>query len=190
MDHIASLHALEILDSRGTPTLEVILKTKKGLTASAKIPSGASKGEKEACELRDEDQKRYLGKGVLKAVANVNGSLNHLLKGCRLEQKKIDEMMIKADGTENKTNFGANAILGVSLAAARALALSAKEPLFRHLRKQKKYLLPQPMMNIINGGVHADSSLEIQEFMICPIASSFKEKLRIGVEVFWGRKAI
>ncbi len=190
MDQIASINAIEILDSRGTPTLEVIVTTKKGVTASAKVPSGASKGEKEACELRDGDKKRYLGKGVLKAAANVNGPINQLLIGQDLDQKKIDHLMIEADGTENKSNFGANATVGVSLAVARAIALSHKVPLFRSIKKQKIYTLPRPMMNIINGGVHADSSLDIQEFMICPNAPSFKEALRYGVEVFWALKSI
>ncbi len=190
MDHIASLHAMEILDSRGNPTLEVIVKTKKGAIASAKVPSGASKGDKEACELRDEDPKRYRGKGVTKAVDNVNGPIQKLLAGCKLNLEKIDTLMIEADGTENKSKLGANAIVGVSLAAARVAAVSEKEPLFRHLKKQQKYTLPRPMMNIINGGVHADSSLDIQEFMICPKASSFKEALRYGSEIFWSLKSI
>ena len=190
MDQIASVNAIEILDSRGTPTLEVVVTTKKGIVASAKVPSGASKGEKEACELRDDDKKRYLGKGVLKAEANVNGPINQLLIGQALDQKKIDTLMIEADGTENKSNFGANATVGVSLAVARAIALVHKTPLFRSIKKQNLYTLPRPMMNIINGGVHADSSLDIQEFMICPNAPSFKEALRYGVEVFWALKAI
>jgi enolase len=186
MANIEKIHALEILDSRGTPTVEVILTTDTGIVAKAKIPSGASTGENEALELRDKDPKRYFGKGVLKAVENVNGPLFKLLKGKSVfDQEKRDQEMIEADGTENKSKFGANAILGISMAIARAAAKEKKLPLYRYLGGEKTNILPCPMMNIMNGGAHADSSLEIQEFMIRPIgASSLREALRYGSEVF------
>jgi len=186
MGKIDKVQALEILDSRGNPTIEVILSTSNHILAKAKVPSGASTGEHEAWELRDKDPKRYFGKGVQKAISNVNGPINELLKGISVfEQKEIDEKMIAADGTENKSNFGANAIIGVSLAAARAAAIEQKIPLYQYLGGQEANLLPCPMMNIINGGAHADNSLEFQEFMIRPEgASSFSESLRWGSEVF------
>ncbi|MBI5345881.1 MAG: phosphopyruvate hydratase [Chlamydiae bacterium] len=189
---MTSIHALEILDSRGNPTIEVILKTENGIEAKAKVPSGASTGTKEALELRDNDKKRYLGKGVLKAVSNVNNAIAKLLIGkCVFDQKKLDEEMIKLDGTDNKSKLGANAILGVSLAICRAAALEKKLPLYQYLGKENATLLPCPMMNVINGGVHADSSLDFQELMIRPKgATSFKEALRYGAETFHALKSI
>ncbi len=186
MPTIQSIHALEILDSRGNPTLEVVLRASDSSIGKAAVPSGASTGEHEAVELRDGDTKRYSGKGVLKAVANVNGPLSKLLIGQDLmDQKKIDAMMIQADGTPNKAHFGANAILGISLAAAKAAAASKKEPLYRYLGGPSAKLLPVPMMNILNGGAHADNLLDFQEFMIRPIgAPSFAEAVRWGAEVF------
>ena len=186
MGKIDKIQALEVLDSRGNPTIEVILFTSNHIQVKAKVPSGASTGEHEALELRDNDPKRYFGKGVQKAISNVNGPINELLKGMSIfEQKEIDEKMIQADGTENKAHFGANAIVGVSLAVARAAAMEQKIPLFQYLGGQEANLLPCPMMNIINGGAHADNSLEFQEFMIRPMgASSFSESLRWGSEVF------
>ncbi len=192
MGKIEKIHAIEILDSRGNPTVEVILKTDKDVQTRAMVPSGASTGQKEALELRDLDKTRYLGKGVLKAVANVNDKIAKLLIGKSVfDQAGIDQIMIEADGTENKATFGANAILGVSLAAARAAAIEKRMPLYSYLGGMEANYLPCPMMNILNGGAHADSSLEIQEFMIQPIgAPSFKEALRWGAEIFHTLKAI
>ncbi len=192
MSKITAIKALEILDSRGTPTVEVMLTTDSGITAKAKIPSGASTGEHEALELRDGDKNRYFGKGVTKAVANVNGPIQKLLKGKSvMDQEKLDHEMIEADGTENKSKFGANAILGASMAIARAAAMEKKAPLFVHLGGEKATLLPVPMMNVINGGAHADSSLDFQEFMIFPKgAPNFKEALRWGAEVFHTLKGL
>lgn len=186
MSKIRNIKGLEILDSRGNPTVEVILTLENGIQANAKVPSGASTGEHEAVELRDKDDKRYNGKGVLKAVENVNGPLKELLIGEDvLKQKEIDYKMIDADGSENKKNFGANAILGVSLAVAKAAAKDQKLPLYQHLAKDKPVSIPCPMMNIINGGAHADSMLDFQEFMIRPKgAPTFREALRYGAEVF------
>ncbi len=186
MSLIESCHALEILDSRGNPTLEVTVKTKDGFLGKASVPSGASTGEHEAVELRDNDPKRYGGKGVLKAATNVNGPLNELLKERSVfEQEEIDRAMIHLDGTENKKNLGANAILGVSLAAAKCAAASKHQPLYRCIGGKEATLLPCPMMNIINGGVHADSGIDFQEFMIRPIgAPAFRESVRWGAEVF------
>lgn len=192
MDTIKSLHALEVLDSRGTPTVCVTLTTENGIKVQAKVPSGASTGEHEALELRDKDETRYFGKGVKKAVANVNGPLLDLLKGkSLLEQDKLDLLMIETDGTPHKSFFGANAILGVSLAIARARAHIRKLPLYQSILEEDAHLLPCPMMNIINGGVHADSSLDFQEFMIRPTgAPNFTEALRWGCEVFHTLKKI
>ena len=189
---ISSCHALEILDSRGNPTLDVTVISSDGFIGQASVPSGASTGEHEASELRDGDPKRYGGKGVLKAVANVNGPLNDAVKGMSLfNQKELDESMIYLDGTSNKGRLGANAILGISLAAAKCAAASKKMPLYRYLGGETATLLPCPMMNIINGGVHADSGLDFQEFMIRPIgAPSFREALRWGAEVFHTLKKI
>ncbi len=186
MSDISSLHAIEILDSRGNPTVEVVLTTQKGTVVRSKIPSGASTGAHEAIELRDKDPKRYRGKGVLLALSHVNGPLHSLLCGRSIfEQEKRDLEMIQADGTPNKSRLGANALLGVSLAIAMAAAAERGQPLYRYLLQGKEICLPCPMMNILNGGAHADNLLEIQEFMIRPIgASSFKEAVRMGSEVF------
>ncbi len=186
MTKIQSLHAIEILDSRGNPTLEVIARTSDGHAGKAAVPSGASTGEHEAVELRDGDPKRYLGKGVLKAVANVNGPLAKLLIGKDLfDQAAIDHLMIQTDGTPNKAHFGANAILGASLAVARAASSSKNLPLYRYLGGQEASQLPIPMMNILNGGAHADNLLDFQEFMIRPVgAPNFREALRWGCEIF------
>ncbi len=192
MVKIHSLHAIEVLDSRGNPTLEVVLRAEDGSMGKALVPSGASTGEHEAVELRDGDPKRYFGKGVLKAAAHVNGPLAKLLIGKDLfNQEALDGAMIEADGTANKSHFGANAILGASLAAARAAAASKKQPLYVYLGGKSANLLPTPMMNILNGGAHADNMLDFQEFMIHPIgAPTFAEALRYGVEVFHSLKKL
>ena len=183
---IATIHALEILDSRGNPTLKVTVITKEGAIGQSSVPSGASTGEHEAVELRDHNPKRYFGRGVLQAVENVNGPIQHLLKGKAVDnQQFIDRAMIDLDGTPNKSRLGANAIVGVSLAVAKAAAAAKKEPLYRYLGGAKATLLPSPMMNIINGGAHADNLLDFQEFMIRPIgAPTFREAVRWGSEVF------
>jgi phosphopyruvate hydratase len=192
MTKIKKIHAVEILDSRGNPTLECFVHTESGAVGKAAVPSGASTGEHEAVELRDKDPKRYGGKGVLKAVSHVNGPLNDLLQGVNVfEQRFLDEEMIKLDGTPNKSRLGANALLAISLAAAHAAANEKKQPLYRYLGGEKATLLPCPMMNILNGGAHADNGLDFQEFMIRPIgAPSFKEAVRWGAEVFHGLKSI
>lgn len=192
MSQLAKLHALEILDSRGNPTLEVIATTTDGCQGKAAVPSGASTGEHEAIELRDGDQERYGGKGVLKAIDHVNHELNRLLTGFTItDQSKIDLAMIAHDGTPNKSRLGANSILGVSLAVAHAAAASKKQPLYRYLGGNQAGSLPIPMMNVINGGAHADNTLEFQEFMIRPTgAPSFKESIRWGAEVFHTLKAL
>lgn len=192
MVKIAKIHGREILDSRGNPTVKVEVTTDGGITGRASVPSGASTGEHEAVELRDNDPKRYGGKGVLKAVANVNGPLANLLKGWDIfDQTGIDQAMIEGDGTENKGNFGANAILGISLAVARAAAMSRKVPLFEYISTGAKPEMPVPMMNILNGGAHADNSLDFQEFMIRPIgAPNFSEGLRYGAETFHALKKL
>lgn len=192
MFEFASCHALEILDSRGNPTLEVTVRSRDGSIGKAAVPSGASTGEHEAVELRDNDPKRYGGKGVLKAIANVNGPLQEMLKGKSvLDQKVIDQSMIDLDGTPNKSRLGANAILGISLASAKCAAATQKLPLYRYLGKDSAYALPCPMMNILNGGVHADNGLDFQEFMIRPIgAPTFREAIRQSAEVFHTLKSI
>ncbi len=192
MGLIDSCHALEILDSRGNPTLKVTVRSRDGFWGQAAVPSGASTGEHEAIELRDKDPKRYGGKGVLKAVINVNGPIQQLLKGKSIfEQEAIDHAMIELDGTENKGRLGANAILGVSLAVAKCAAAAKHLPLYRYLGGNDAHLLPCPMMNVINGGVHADNGLDFQEFMIRPIgAPSFREALRFGAEVFHTLKGL
>ena len=192
MSYIAKVVARQILDSRGNPTVEVDVITEQGVLGRAAVPSGASTGAHEACELRDGDKKRYLGKGVLKAVQNVNGALNDALAGKYVfDQEEIDRAMIELDDTANKSNLGANAILGVSLAAAKAAAESAGMPLYRYVGGVNANTLPIPMMNIINGGSHADNSIDFQEFMIFPAgASSFSESLRMGVEVFHNLKKV
>ncbi len=186
MSTIAQVKAREILDSRGNPTLEVDVITDSGYMGRAAVPSGASTGEHEACELRDGDKKRYLGKGVLKAVANVNEVLAPRLKGLEVtNQLEIDNLMIALDGTENKTKLGANAILGVSMAVAHTGAEVCGLPLYRYIGGSLTHRLPVPMMNIINGGSHADNHCDFQEFMIIPHgAPSFREGLRYGCEVF------
>ncbi|MCB1072157.1 MAG: phosphopyruvate hydratase [Chlamydiia bacterium] len=192
MSKIAKILGREILDSRGNPTIKVEVTTDGGVTGRASVPSGASTGEHEAVELRDNDPKRYGGKGVLKAVANVNGPLAKLIKGWDIfDQTGIDQAMIEEDGTENKGNFGANAILGISLAVARAAAMTRKIPLFEYIRAGAKPEMPIPMMNILNGGAHADNSLDFQEFMIRPIgAPNFSEGLRYGAETFHALKKL
>lgn len=192
MTQIESCHALEILDSRGNPTLKVTVRTRDGQIGEAAVPSGASTGEHEAVELRDGDPKRYNGKGVLQALANVNGPLNHLLHGKSVfEQEANDRAMIALDGTPNKAHLGANAILGVSLAMAKCAAASKREPLYRYLGGTNAVLLPRPMMNVINGGVHADNGLDFQEFMIRPLgAPNFHESIRFGTETFHALKSL
>jgi len=189
---IASVRALEILDSRGNPTVRVRVTLENRVTASASIPSGASTGENEALELRDGDKKRYGGKGVLKAVANVNQTIAPKLVGMDpAHQAEIDRLMIELDGTPNKSTLGANAILGVSMAVARAAAMSADLPLYAYLGGPGAVRLPVPMMNILNGGKHADNSVDFQEFMVMPIgAPSFAEALRYGAETFHALKGI
>jgi enolase len=190
MIRISDIRGREILDSRGNPTVEADITLDDGTMARAAVPSGASTGTREAVELRDGDQSRYLGKGVTKAVANVNGELRDALIGTAFEdQRALDERMIELDGTENKGRLGANALLAVSLATSRAVAQSQGIPLFRHLGDDTT--MPVPMMNIINGGAHADNSVDIQEFMILPVgAPSFAEALRYGAEIFHALKAV
>jgi enolase len=192
MSYIRSVKGREILDSRGHPTIEVELSTDQNISARASVPSGASTGENEALELRDDDMQHYFGKGVLKAVANVNGPIAQLLLGEHVcEQEQLDLLMIKADGTENKSHFGANAILGASLAISRAGALTSKLPLYRYIGGTHAHILPCPMMNIINGGAHADNTLDFQEFMIRPTgAPNFREAVRWGSEIFHTLKTL
>lgn len=192
MSIIAKIQAREILDSRGNPTIEVEVFTDNGRIGRAAVPSGASTGAHEAVELRDGDMKRYAGKGVLKAVANVNGALNDELSGVFVgDQAAIDRQMIALDGTANKANLGANAILGVSLAVAKVAASEAGLPLFRYVGGINACTLPVPMMNILNGGAHADNKVDIQEFMVMPVgAPSFSEGLRMGTEVFHALKGV
>jgi len=196
MTRIADIRAYEVLDSRGNPTVNVDVVLDAGAVGSACAPSGASTGSREALELRDGDAKRYLGKGVLQAVANVNGTLRDLLLGAdAADQHELDRRMIAADGTDNKGKLGANAILGVSLAAARAAALGRGVPLYRHIAElvggQPNYRMPLPMMNIVNGGEHADNNVDIQEFMIQPVAApTFAEGLRAGAEIFHALKKV
>ncbi|MCW2831043.1 MAG: phosphopyruvate hydratase, partial [Aeromicrobium sp.] len=191
MARIDAVGAREILDSRGNPTVEVEVALDDGTIGRAAVPSGASTGAFEAVELRD-GGKRYLGKGVLKAVAGVNERIGPALAGFDADdQRAIDLAMLDLDGTPNKAKLGANAILGVSLAAARAAADSAKLPLFRYVGGPNAHVLPVPMMNILNGGSHADSNVDIQEFMVAPIgATTFREALRQGAEVYHALKAV
>lgn len=183
MTEIQDIKAREILDSRGNPTVEVDVTLKNGIVGRASVPSGASTGSKEALELRDEDPNRYQGKGVEKAVNNVNTLIRANLMGRDvLDYKAIDELMIKLDGTNNKSSLGANATLGVSLACVRAAALSKKIPLYQFIGNGRT--LPKPMMNILNGGAHADNNLDFQEFMIIPEADTVKERIRMGSEIF------
>src|SRR5215471_4458768 len=187
---ITAVKGREILDSRGNPTVEVDVTRDGKVTGRAAVPSGASTGVREALELRDGDKKRYLGKGVTKAVANINGEIANAIKGKAADQRAIDEQMIALDATPNKGRLGANALLGVSMALARANAIAAGSPLYLHAAAlyektsaARGTLLPVPMMNILNGGAHADSSVDFQEFMVMPVgASSFAEGLRMGAE--------
>ncbi len=189
---IQQIRAREILDSRGNPTVEAELTLGGGANGRAAVPSGASTGEHEAVELRDGDKQRYLGKGVLKAVENVNGEIAEALAGAdAADQRALDKKMIVLDGTENKGRLGANAILAVSMAAARASAAAFSLPLYRYLGGAGANLLPVPMMNILNGGAHADNNVDFQEFMVMPVgAESFSEALRWGVEVFHTLKGV
>ena len=189
---IEIIHAREILDSRGNPTIEVDIKLKNGSRGRAAVPSGASTGEHEANELRDGNKKRYLGKGVCKAVTNINTIIADTLKGFdATNQSQLDTIMIDLDGTENKSKLGANALLGVSMAASRAAANYYGLPLFQYLGGENAVLLPIPMMNILNGGSHADNTVDIQEFMVFPFgASTFSKALRMGVEVFHHLKLV
>lgn len=199
MSKITKIHARQILDSRGNPTVEVDVTTEKGNMGRAAVPSGASTGSKEALELRDGDKSRFVGKSVMNAVKNVNGKIAPALIGKEVtDQKGIDSLMLEMDGTEFKKNLGANALLGVSMAAARAGALDNGKALFKYLREDLKapnqagaYVLPSPLMNIINGGAHASNNLDIQEFMIVPhMKKSFSENFRAGVEVFHALKKV
>lgn len=192
MGLISEIRARQILDSRGNPTIEVDVITDEGFMGRAAVPSGASTGVHEAVELRDGDKEKFMGRGVLKAVENVNTILNDGLKGLYVfDQSLIDATMIELDGTENKSNLGANATLGVSLAVARAAAQETGQPLYRYLGGVNANTLPIPMMNILNGGSHADNKIDIQEFMVMPIgAKSFSEALRMGAEVFHTLKAV
>jgi enolase len=192
MSAIINIHARQILDSRGNPTVEVDVFTEDGAMGRAAVPSGASTGAHEAVELRDGDKKVYMGKGVLKAVENVNEKITEKLIGVDVfEQNEIDRKMLKLDGTENKSDLGANAILAVSLAAAKAAAFESNMPLYRYVGGVNANTLPIPMMNILNGGSHADNSIDFQEFMIMPVgAETFSEALRMGVEVFHHLKSV
>ena len=192
MSEIVDVYAREILDSRGNPTLEVEVFLESGAFGRAAVPSGASTGEREAMELRDGDKSRYLGKGVLQAIDNVNNVIAEEVIGMEADdQVGIDMKMIELDGTEYKTNLGANAILGVSLAVAKAAAEEAGQPLYKYIGGANARELPLPMMNIINGGSHADNNVDIQEFMVMPAgASCFKEALRMGAEIFHALKGV
>ncbi|WP_237065975.1 phosphopyruvate hydratase [Microbulbifer guangxiensis] len=196
MSKIVAVKAYEVLDSRGNPTVEADVILECGAVGSACAPSGASTGSREALELRDGDKSRYLGKGVLKAVENINTTIADLLKGMdATDQRALDKAMIDADGTENKSKLGANAILAVSLAAAKAAAVSKKIPLYQHIAEVNgtagEYTMPVPMMNILNGGEHADNNVDIQEFMVQPVkAATFAEALRQGAEIFHALKKV
>ena len=192
MSTIQSVHARQILDSRGNPTVEVDIRTENGYLGRAAVPSGASTGKHEAVELRDEDENVYVGKGVLKAVENVNDIIYPELIGLSVyDQNLIDKIMLELDGTPNKSKLGANAILGVSLAVAKAAAQEANLPLYRYIGGTNANTLPVPMMNILNGGSHADNSIDFQEFMVMPAkADTFSDALRMGVEVFHTLKKV
>ena len=192
MTRITATQAREILDSRGNPTVEVDIYLSSGVVGRAAVPSGASTGEHEAVELRDDEKDRYLGKGVQKAVKNVNDVIAPEIMGLdALDQRLIDQTMIALDGTQNKSNMGANAILGVSLAVAKAAAGALEMPLYRYIGGANAHILPLPMMNIINGGEHADNNVDIQEFMVMPAgAETFSEALRMGTEVFHALKSV
>jgi enolase len=193
---IVSIHGREIIDSRGNPTVEADVRLEGGAIGRGAVPSGASTGEHEAIELRDDDKSRYLGKGTLKAVGHINTEISKAIIGLdAADQKALDQKMIDADGTPNKSKFGANAILAVSMAAARAAAAQVGQPLYKYLSRYSSdssaNVLPVPMMNIINGGAHADNSVDLQEFMVMPVgAPNFREALRWGVEVFHHLKAV
>ncbi len=198
--HISRVHGREILDSRGNPTVEVEVELSGGVIGRAAVPSGASTGIREALELRDGDPRRYNGKGVQKAVANVNGEIARALAGKTLGQRALDEQLIALDGTPTKSRLGANALLGVSMAAVRADAVASHRPLYEHLAHlaapkgggaEAEYVLPVPMMNILNGGAHADSSVDLQEFMVMPVGMpTFAESVRAGAEIFHALRAI
>lgn len=192
MPYIVDVYAREVLDSRGNPTVEVEVYTETGAFGRALVPSGASTGEYEAVELRDGDKDRYLGKGVLTAVNNVNEIIAPELLGFDVtEQNAIDQLLIELDGTENKGKLGANAILGVSMACARAAADFLQIPLYQYLGGFNSKTLPVPMMNIVNGGEHADNNVDIQEFMIMPVgAPNFREALRMGAQIFHSLKSV
>ncbi len=192
MSAITKVHALEILDSRGNPTVQVQVSLASGAAGSARVPSGASTGINEAVELRDGDPRRYLGKGVRKAVANVNTEILLAIQGLEaVDQRQVDELLIALDGTRQKERLGANAMLGVSMAVARAMAAEQGIPLYRHLSASERYILPVPMFNIMNGGQHADNNVDIQEFMILPVGlPTFSEALRAAAETFHSLKAI
>ena len=193
MSEIIDIRAFEVMDSRGNPTVMAEVTLDDDTVGVAYAPSGASTGSREALELRDADPSRYLGKGVLTAVANVNGPIREYLIGHdAMDQRAVDQRMLDADGTPNKSKYGANAILAVSLATARAAAQSAKIPLYQHIANlagTTQLTMPVPMMNILNGGEHADNNVDIQEFMIQPVsATSFAEALRVGAEIFHNLK--
>jgi len=196
MTKIANIKAREVLDSRGNPTVEADVILEDGTLGRACAPSGASTGSREALELRDGDKSRYLGKGVRKAVAAINGQIRESLVGKNsADQRSLDQIMIDLDGTENKANLGANAILAVSLAAAKAAATSLGKPLYEHIADVNgtsgKFSMPVPMMNILNGGEHADNNVDIEEFMVQPVAvKSFAEALRVGAEIFHSLKKV
>ncbi len=192
MSAIIDIHAREILDSRGNPTVEVDVMLESGAMGRAAVPSGASTGAYEAIELRDGDKKRYLGKGVLKAVENVNNVINDALCGYESsDQKFVDQTLLELDGTQNKKNLGANALLGVSMAVAKAAALEVDLPLYKYIGGAYAHTLPVPMMNIINGGAHANNGVDVQEFMIMPIAAeNMREAVRMGAETFHALKAL
>jgi len=192
MSAIINVHARQILDSRGNPTIEVDVLTESGIVGRAAVPSGASTGVHEAVELRDNDKSVFMGKGVLQAVNNVNTTLNDELQGFFVtDQIEIDKRMMELDGSSNKGNLGANAILGVSMACARAAAQATNQPLYRYLGGVNANTLPIPMMNILNGGSHADNSIDFQEFMIMPVgAETFSDAIRMGTEVFHNLKAV
>ena len=196
MSNIADIRAFEVLDSRGNPTVQADVILDNGIVGTACSPSGASTGSREALELRDGDKTRYLGKGVLTAVKNINTTIRTLLLGSDpSDQRALDDAMIRADGTDNKAVLGANAILAVSLAAAKAAAQDKKMPLYAHIAElngtEGVYSMPVPMMNIINGGEHADNNVDIQEFMVQPVsAKSFAEALQVGAEIFHSLKKV
>ena len=190
--YIVNIQGREILDSRGNPTVEADVYLDSGLMGRASVPSGASTGRREAVELRDNDMKRYAGKGVRSAVLHVEHDIKHALMGVSVEnQREIDRLMLNLDGTHDKSKIGANALLAVSLAAARARALALNVPLYRALNQDEKMCLPLPMMNVLNGGAHADNNVDIQEFMIMPIgAPNFSSALQMGAEIFHCLKSV